>query len=129
MGKKRKILITLGILLLILIVFYVISYIITKYTGYSITGGVIYSKETKVKVGKCLADKKTILYCNSISLNCLRQKRILGEIFKYVSYVDCSENFEVKECEKLPAWKINDKFYYGVYDLKRLAEFTGCEVG
>ncbi len=131
MDKKVRVLLTFGILVLLILGFYLVSYVITKYTGYSITGRAVYSKEEQVQIGKCLTNKGVVLYCvdSMLSLNCLRQKRNLGKAFEYMSYIDCSESENLEQCRdlSLPAWKIGKRIYYGIYDLGRLAEVSGCE--
>jgi len=128
MDKKIRVLITLGILILIVVGFYLSSFLITKYTGYSITGKKKKKKNEKIQLGNCLKNKNVTLYCTSLSLNCLRQRNSLGLVYNYVKYVDCSENFD--ECKDLiiPAWKIRNHFYYGIHDLERLAKLSGCQV-
>lgn len=123
-----KVLLTFGVLVLLIGGFYLVSYAITKYTGYSITGKIVYSKDEKIEIGKCLSEKDIALYCTSLSLNCLRQRETLDETFNYLKYVDCSENVEQCKELNLPAWKIKDRFYFGIYDIDKLVEFSGCEV-
>lgn len=128
MNKKIKVLISFGILILLAVAFYLISYAITKYTGYTITGKAVYSKQEKIQIANCLTNKGVVLYCSSLSLNCLRQKASLGEAFEYITYLDCNENPDECEDLNLPAWKISNRFYYGIRDLGNLAESTGCKV-
>lgn len=128
MDKRVKVLISLGILVMIALVLYLASYAITKYTGYSITGKAVYSKEEKIQIAKCLSEKGVVLYCSSLSLNCIMQKKSLGEAFEYVNYVECTDNPDQCIDLSLPAWKVGDEFYYGIRDLSKLAESTGCQV-
>lgn len=128
MDKKMKVLVTLGILIAIGVSFYLVSYAITRYTGYTITGKAVYSKEEQVQIAKCLTEKGVVLYCSTLSFNCMRQRSSLGEAFEYINYLDCNENPE--ECQELslPAWRIGGRFYYGIRDLGKLSESVGCEV-
>lgn len=128
MDKRVRVLITIGILVGLALAFYFISYAITKFTGYSITGKAVYSKAEKIQLGRCLQDKGIILYCSALSLNCLRQKTGLGLVYNYISYIECSENFEACEDLSLPAWEIGKRFYYGIKDLEFLAQKSGCKV-
>jgi hypothetical protein len=130
MDKKIKVLITLGVLLLLGVGFYLVSYAITKYTGYSITGKIVYSKQEQREIGMCLNEKGIVFYCTSMSLYCMRQRKLLGEAFEFIEYVDCDEIENIEECGGLsmPAWKINNNIYYGIRDLKRLSDSVGCKV-
>ena len=123
-----KVLITAGILVLLIVGFYLVSFTITKTTGYSITGKVVYSKEEKVQLGNCLSEKEVALYCSDLAISCIRQRREIGGVFDYITYVDCTENAENCQDLSLPAWKINNKFYYGIRDLERLSESSGCNI-
>ena len=129
MNKKVKVFLTFGILVLLGVGFYLISYTITKSTGYTITGKIVYTKEEKIQIAKCLTNNGVSLYCSALSLNCLRQRNDLGDAFEFINYVDCSEEKNLEECEdlSLPAWKINNRFFYGIRDLGKLAESSGCE--
>ena len=128
MDKRVKVLISLGILVLLAVGFYIVSYAITKYTGYSITGKAVYSKQERVEIAKCLSEKGVVLYCSSLSLNCMRQKNEIEDIFEYIGYLDCGEKPEECIDLSLPAWKINNRFFYGIRDLGKLAESTDCSV-
>jgi len=128
MERKIKVLLTLLTLILIAFTFYFISYIITKYTGYTITGKIVYSKQEKMMLGECLRDKEVKLYCSSLSLNCQRQMSKLGLIRNYLDYIECSKNFEECEGLNLPSWRIGNKIYYGIYDLDKLAKISNCKI-
>jgi len=129
MDKRVRILITVVILVVLGLAFYLAAYTITKYTGYSVTGKLIYSKEEKIALGGCLAEKGVIFYCSQLSMYCLNQKNILGIIFNRINYVDCGENFEeCKSLRGLPAWRINNRIYYGIQNLNKLVELSGCKV-
>ena len=128
MDKKVKVLVTLGVLILVVAMFYLISYTITKTTGYSITGKSVYSKEEKIQLGNCLKNNNVVLYCSDLAISCMRQRKELDGVFEYINYVDCSENSGECQDLSLPAWKIDDKFYYGIKDLQRLSDSTGCKV-
>tara|TARA_Y100000310_G_C20686057_1_gene819064 strand:- start:1563 stop:1958 length:396 start_codon:yes stop_codon:yes gene_type:complete len=130
MDKKVKVLITFGILILLGVGFYLASYTITKTTGYTITGRAVYTKEEKIQIAKCITTQGVELYCSTLSLNCQRQKKDLGDSFEFISYVDCGEEKNLNECEglDLPSWKINNRFFKGIRDLGSLATSTGCNI-
>lgn len=131
MDKRVKVLISLGILIIIGAGFYLTSYLVTKYTGYTITGKVVYSQQEKIQIAKCLSNKGVVLYCSGLSFSCMRQKKNFGSAFEYLNYIDCGKNENFEQCEdlSLPAWKINNRFYFGIRDLEKLAESSGCKTG
>ena len=130
MNKKVKVLISLGILILLAIGFYVTSYVITKYTGYTITGKAVYKRDEQIQIAQCLSNKKVVLYCSGLSLNCMRQRKTLGDGFEYLNYVNCDDAKNVDDCKdlNLPAWKIGDRFYFGIRDYDKLVDSSGCQV-
>lgn len=130
MDRKVKVLISLGVLILLSVGFYVTSYAITKYTGYTITGKAVYKRSEQIQIAQCLRNEGVVLYCSGLSLNCLRQRKTLGDGFEYLSYIDCDNTENIEECKdlNLPAWKIGDRFYFGIRDYEKLIASTGCQV-
>jgi len=128
MDKRLKVLLIVVILLLVCLAFYLISYAITRSTGYTITGKAIYSKQERVLIVKCMNTEGVELYCSTSSSNCLRQKEELGDEFNQINYVECAENPEECGDLNLPAWKIDNRFYFGIQDLGKLSEMSGCKV-
>ena len=63
-------------------------------------------------------------------------KKIFGENFLYVKYVECDprgENSNPRLCQykgisKYPTWEIEGKMFEGVYTLKELQKISGFEV-
>lgn len=81
---------------------------------------------------QCLASKKLTMYGAVWCSHCTAQKALFGDSFKYVSYVECSDNPQAcldKGVEGYPTW-IDDKGekYAGEQSLEKLAEITGCEL-
>ena len=67
---------------------------------------------------------------------CSQQKKIFGENFLYIKYVECDprgENPNPRLCEykkirKYPTWEIGGKMFEGVYtlrELEKISEFEG----
>lgn len=67
--------------------------------------------------------------------HCQEQKKMFGEAFSAVDYVECDpggENPRTQDCldndiEAFPTWVINDEQHLGVHSLPELAELSGYE--
>ena len=85
---------------------------------------------SKNSLGKCLTDKGAVMYGSDSCENCANQKKLFGEDFSNVNYVNCEFSYE--ECQKkeisvYPAWALNNKVIVGTQTLTALSEFAGCE--
>jgi hypothetical protein len=81
---------------------------------------------------QCLATKKLTMYGAVWCSACKAEKALFGDSFKYVSYVECTENPNeclAKGIEKYPTW-IDEKEqkYVGVQGLEKLSEISGCQL-
>lgn len=79
---------------------------------------------------QCLSTKKITMYGAVWCSHCKEQKALFGESFKFVPYVECSENPQGcmdKGVEGYPTW-IDEKGekYVGKQSLEKLSEITGC---
>lgn len=119
---NKKILITLIIILIVLIAFL-------------IWGGVKNIEKANPAMdsfAQCLASKNIAMYGAKWCSHCQKQKADFGESFKYVPYVECSEN--VQKCldagiQGYPTWILTDgKKLQGYQELEKLAEASGCEL-
>ena len=80
----------------------------------------------------CLTKKDVKMYGTDWCSHCKDQKKLFGESFLYVDYVDCDKS--QAECgaagvEGYPTWVVDGKNYPGVQSLERLAFLSGCELG
>lgn len=78
---------------------------------------------------KCLTEKDTVMYGTYWCSYCKAEKESFGSSFKYINYVECSEQTKICEDEGIdgvPAWKIGGEFYEGLQGLDRLSELSGC---
>lgn len=78
---------------------------------------------------KCLSEKGAKMYGTDWCSHCKAQKKLFGNSFQYVNYVDCDWNKD--ECLKAgiqgyPTWIIDNKMYTSEQSLERLASLTGC---
>lgn len=79
--------------------------------------------------GECLTEKGVTMYGADTCENCLEQKRLFGEDFSRVNYVNCA--FQSSLCEErgimvYPVWARDNNVLIGVQSLANLSEFSGC---
>lgn len=86
---------------------------------------------------KCLTKKNAIMYSSFLCPHCDDQKKMFGESFKYIHYVECSQvglPQDVNACRLAqirytPTWVIeNGERLVGVQSLKQLSDKTGCSL-
>ncbi|MFA4975742.1 MAG: hypothetical protein WC839_00685 [Candidatus Paceibacterota bacterium] len=81
---------------------------------------------------QCIASKNLTMYGAVWCSHCKVQKELFGDSFKYVPYVECTENPNecvAKGVESYPTWiGIDGTKYIGVQSLEKLAEITSCEL-
>ncbi len=84
---------------------------------------------------KCLNKKKVIMFGSFLCPHCDDQKKMFGNSFKYVHYVECSQMGspqDVNACKLAqvrytPTWIIDHgEWLVGVQTLKQLSDKTGC---
>jgi len=80
---------------------------------------------------KCLSEKGVTMYGSYWCNHCQNQKKIFGDSFKYINYVECTENQDLcreKGIEGYPTWIINDEKYPGEQSIQKLSQLTGCKI-
>jgi len=82
---------------------------------------------------KCLTDRGAIMYGLTTCPNCQDQKKMFGDSFKYINYVECSNDPSVctqKGVTDVPIWSINGTLQKsaGEKTIQELSSLTGCEV-
>lgn len=119
---NKKILITLIIILIVLIAFL-------------IWGGAKNIEKANPAMdffAQCLASKNITMYGAKWCSHCQQQKADFGASFKYVPYLECSEN--AQKCldagiQGYPTWILTDgRKLQGYLELEKLAEESGCEL-
>ncbi len=81
---------------------------------------------------QCLAAQKLTMYGATWCSHCQAQKAMFEDSFKYVPYVECTEN--PAEClkngvEAYPTWiGANGEKYVGEQSLEKLGNITGCKL-
>jgi len=123
MEQKKRIFISLGILIVLIIGFFAVTSAITKYTGYFVTDDSNSSSTT------CLANQDIRLYINSAdSDNALKNTR-LADYLQYFQIHNCFANNQPcvdNGINDFPTWIINGKKYVGDISETELGQYTGC---
>lgn len=88
------------------------------------------SKESLEGFAKCLADKGAIMYGNYNCVHCQNEKNAFGESFKFIKYVECTENPKIcidAGIEVVPSWIFSDgKKLTGRQGIEKLSKESGC---
>lgn len=79
---------------------------------------------------KCLTEKQAIMYGSASCSVCQKQKSEFGDSFQYVNYVECTENPEAcnsEKIERVPTWKFSDgEKIVGFQTFETLSQKTSC---
>lgn len=92
------------------------------------------TKETEAgsldSFAKCLSEKGSVMYGTYWCSHCLDQKNMFGKSFQYINYVECSE--EIERCnedkiEATPTWIFGDGTRnVGKMSMEEISKVTGC---
>lgn len=106
-----------------------------------VLGYVSYSNYKKAgqydDFAKCLTSKSVKMYGAYWCSHCADQKRIFGNSFQYVTYVECAipgdDSAQTPICiqnkiQGYPTWEINGEKNSGVKDINTLSSLSGCQV-
>lgn len=79
---------------------------------------------------QCLAQKGITMYGAEWCSHCQAQKKLFGDSFKYVPYIECPENTKLcidKGVEGYPTWILADgKKLVGEQTLEKLSQEANC---
>ena len=126
MDKKKKVIVTFILLIILVAGFWLISKAITTYTGYSVTG-----IKNLDKFVNCLNEKKVELYVTNGCPHCKKQKELFKGYLDNLKVIDCIENSELcveKNIFQVPTWIINNQKYVREKSLEEISELSGCEL-
>ncbi len=90
------------------------------------------SSDFQMKLAKHLTQKGAIMYGSFKCPHCNHQKRLFGNAFKYIRYVEChpkGPNANPSFClakgiRRYPSWEIDGRFYEGMLSLEQLAKIS-----
>ena len=81
---------------------------------------------------KCLAEKKITMYGAYWCPHCQSQKKLFGDSFQYVPYVECPNSPKVcldKGATGYPTWITSDGTkLVGEQSLEKLSQISGCSL-
>jgi len=125
MKSKRRLLITLGVGIVLVLGFFLITDSITKHTGFSISN----LKENDFT--SCLKEQDINLYINTEVPAKTLKKIILFDYLQYFQITNCLNNNQ--ECLKnkidsFPIWIINKKKINRDINFNELSEYSGCKL-
>jgi len=122
MDQYRKTVLTFVALVLVILGFYFFSDWFSKTTGY------VLGEDEKINLAICLNDKEAIFYISNTCPDCEKQLELFGnEASKKINIITCQNALECPE-GGVPAWKIDNKIYYGVKQLDELMRLSNCEI-
>ena len=126
METKQRILLTLGIAIVLVAGFFIITEAITKYTGFSITAE---SDIDNFKI--CLREKDIILYVNTNNFAESLSEIKLTEYLEDVGIVNCLRNKQVcldAGVNSFPSWGLEGELAKGDIEIGVLSELSGCNI-
>jgi hypothetical protein len=134
MEKNQKYI--LGIIIIAAIIIAVGFYMNTSGSGKKddnvATSTVSINSEALDIFAKCTAEKGLAMYGAAWCSHCTAQKKLFGESFKYVNYVECPDNIKLctdKGINGYPTWMDSaGKKYEGEQSFATIAQITGCEL-
>ena len=120
---------------------YTIVVVLLLIVGFVVWGVLQAKKNTQssaevVAFAQCLASKKVTMYGAYWCSHCQNQKALFGDAFKYVPYVECTENEKLcsaKGVEGFPTWIVTDAAgkdtkLVGEQSFEDLSRASGCPV-
>lgn len=122
MKPRKRIFISLGILIVLIGAFFVITENITKYTGFSV------SDESENKQ-TCLENQDIKLYINSADSDNTLKAIGLADYLEYFNIQNCYSNKQIcidNGIENFPTWIIDNKIIAGDITETELLQYTGC---
>ena|SRR3989338_1783678 len=128
MKDHHRVLVSFGVLIVLVLLFYGILSNITKYTGFFVNGE--YDNNEK-KFARCLDEKNILLFINSAEGN---------DALKNLNVLDFAPQFDIYNCARdnaiclqngvnsFPTFFINGKKAEGNLDITGLSEASGCRL-
>lgn len=124
MEPKKRIFISLIILVVLVIAFYFITYRVTQLTGHAISG-----QSQASDFEECLKKQDINLYINTTDTDAALKKIGLLEYMQYFKIKNCINNNQPCEdngIDYFPTWIINNKKILGEISISELGEYSGC---
>jgi hypothetical protein len=123
MEAKTRTAITFAVLIVLIFGAYFFTDWFSKATGY------VLGEDEKESIAKCLAEKGAVFYFSSTCPKCDEQIQMFGNTaVGFLVKYGCESADECPADGGVPAWKINDKFYYGKKNFAELQKLSGCKI-
>ena len=120
MTSKKSKWYTIGLIVLIAAIIVVLWLVSTPKQGNASLDG----------FAQCIAQKNITMYGLATCPHCQNQKAEFGPSFKYVNYVECTQQAEkctAEGIEQVPTWVFPDgKKVVGEQTLQQLSDISGC---
>jgi len=135
-GSKSKIIISIGLIIGILALFYAVYSTLGRITA----GTINPINEPNEDFAKCLSEKSVKMYGAYWCPHCQNNKEMFGNGGKILVdlgiYVECEaggENPQADVCSEkgisgYPTWEISNNLYSGEMSLDKIAELSGCNL-
>jgi len=124
MKQIKRIVLSVLIIILLTIIFYFISNIITKTTG-----NAIYEGSSKNQFDNCLKQQDITLYINSNYIPETLSQTKMGEKLQYIKIFNCLDNNQFcldKNINSFPTWIINTNKINKDISISELSKYSGC---
>jgi len=128
MKPIQKVIITVISIIILAVILYFITNMITTYTGH------VIQNPNLDNFSKCLTEKGVKMYGAYWCGHCQNQKKSFGDSWQYINYVECDpkgDNPNTELClsrgiQGYPTWEINNQLYTGEKTFEELAKLSGC---
>ncbi len=121
METKHRVFVTFIFAVLLIAGLYGTTKWVSKTTGFAV------GEDEKIRLAQCLEGKGVVMYGSIYCSYCDEQKKTFGDSFRFINYVECSENESA--CSNLvgvPAWSFNDSVSYGAKSIEDLSILYDC---
>lgn len=95
--------------------------------GASVRGGT--EPAARSVFANCLNGQGAMMYGVDTCNFCLAQKKMFGDDFREINYVNCDFDRELcrqKGINRFPAWEIQERTFYGLQSFEQLSLQSGC---
>ncbi|VVB78126.1 Uncharacterised protein [uncultured archaeon] len=128
MKNIRRVVISLLILAMLVIIFYIATSTITKYTGYSISEKTDKTQEFK----SCLNEKNIVVYVNTNDVSKTLKDLKTTDYLEGIKIFNCNEDNEFCNKNKIvgpfPVWEVNNNRVYSDISLEELQTLSECKL-
>ena len=103
--------------------------------GTGVTANTSVSQTDLASFAQCITQKGAKMYGASWCTHCAAQKKMFGDAFKNVNYVECAQESnpqaQTPACQAAgiqgyPTWEVGGQKYPGEITLEKLSQLTGC---